>query len=40
MNTSTKSLQLLSLLIADFCNKICHNRTLFKRTLDETAPRH
>ena len=26
--------------ITDFCNKICHNRTLFKRTLDETAPRH
>ncbi len=22
----------------DFCNKICDNRTLFKRTLDETAP--
>jgi hypothetical protein len=27
MNTSTKSLQLLALLIADFCNKICHKRT-------------
>jgi len=26
--------------ITDFCNKICHNRTLFKRTLDETAPLH
>jgi hypothetical protein len=27
MNTSTKSLQLLSLLIADFCNKICQLQT-------------
>lgn len=27
MNTSTKSLQLLSLLIADFCNKIDTERT-------------
>jgi hypothetical protein len=27
MNTSTKSLQLLSLLIADFCNKICQEPT-------------
>jgi hypothetical protein len=27
MNTSTKSLQLLSLLIADFCNKICQEAT-------------
>ena len=26
--------------ITDFCNKTCHNRTLFKRTLAETAPRH
>jgi hypothetical protein len=26
--------------ITNFCNKTCHNRTLFKRTLAETAPRH
>jgi hypothetical protein len=30
MNTSTKSFQLLSLLIADFCNKIGTTRTRAK----------